>query len=375
MHEEQRQRTHDLLRKRGLEYALFSSAPAVTWLTGFTPPILTGPNPFAGGPALVWYASGEWTLLVLDNHADAARKTGCAVVSYPGYTISAPIESQSQLFKTLRSILDSTNARQIGVEQYSLPLLLRSALPDHATLLPIDDALVPLRMIKTDEELVKLRANFALSDCGQAAARLAVRPGASELDVWAALESAILRAAKRRVPIGNDCTVGRRAHQGGWPFDIPILMNDSFVVDLSTQLDGYWSDSCATDYASEPDAHQQAMHRTVTSALELAISLVRPGAIASTIDRQVRAFIIDAGYPVYPHHTGHGIGVTGHEEPRIVPYNDIPLEAGMVIMLEPGIYFPEQTAIRLEDALLVTTHGAELLTSHDKHMLGDDSAP
>ena len=110
------------------------------------------------------------------------------------------------------------------------------------------------------------------------------------------------------------------------------------------------------------------MHRVVTQALELAISLVRPGARANEIDRRVRQFIAEAGYPVYPHHTGHGVGVSPHEQPRIVPYNDMAIEAGMVLMLEPGIYFPGEAAIRLEDALLVTPDGAEVLTHHDKSL-------
>jgi Xaa-Pro aminopeptidase len=232
-------------------------------------------------------------------------------------------------------------------------------------LIPLDGALVPLRMLKTDEELAKLRANFALTDAGLAAARAAVRPGASELDVWAALEAAILKAAGRRVPIGNDCTVGRRAHRGGWPLDVAILPGDSFVVDLSTQLDGYWSDSCATYYAGAPSDRQVALHRTVSAALDLAISLARPGVVAGEIDRQVRAYMAGAGYPVYFHHTGHGVGVTGHEEPRIVPYSEIALASGMVIMVEPGVYFPDETAIRLEHALLITASGAEVLTRHD----------
>ena len=110
------------------------------------------------------------------------------------------------------------------------------------------------------------------------------------------------------------------------------------------------------------------MHRTAATALELAISLVKPGAVSGEIDRRVRQFIVDAGYPVYFHHTGHGVGVTGHEEPRIVPYNDMPLAPGMVVLLEPGIYFPGKTAVRLEDAVLVTDTGAEVLTKHDKSL-------
>jgi Xaa-Pro aminopeptidase len=368
MHEEQRQRAHELLRSRGIERALFSTPASVTWLTGFAPPILLGPNPFAGGPPLVWYTAGEWSLIVLDAHAEMAAASGLPVTSYLGYTIEAPIDGPGQLLATLRQVAGDARGGQLGIEQQSLPLFLRDALPANAEIVLIDGALVPLRMIKTAEELIKLRANFALSDVGQAAARAAVRPGQTELDVWAALESAIQRAAGRRVPIGNDCTVGWRAHSGGWPLDVAIEPGDSFVVDLSTQMHGYWSDSCATYYAGEPSQRQVAMHNTVAEALEFAIALVRPGAVAGEIDRQVREFVARAGYPLYFHHTGHGIGVGQHEEPRIVPYSDRRLAPGMVIMLEPGIYYPNETAIRLEDAVLVTESGAEILTRHDKSL-------
>ena len=259
-------------------------------------------------------------------------------------------------------------AGRIGVEERALPLFLRAALPEQATLVPIDGALVPLRMRKTAEELEKLRQNFVLNDLGQAAARAAVRVGATELDVWAAMQSAIQRAAGQRVALGNDCTVGRRGHIGGWPLGVVIEPGDSFVLDLSTQLHGYWSDSCATYYASDPSPRQIAMHQTVSDALELAVSLLRPGAIASEIDHQVREFMRRAGYPVYGHHTGHGIGVGPHEEPRLVPYSNLRIEPDMVMMVEPGIYFPDETAIRLEHAVLVTGGGVEILTRHDKRL-------
>ena len=367
MHEEQRQRAHDYLKSQGHSYALFASPASVTWLTGFAAPVQLGPHPFAGGPALAWYAGGEWTLIVLDGYAAAAAESGVEVLGYLGYTIEAPIAGHDHLLAALRGVAGAAAGR-IGVEERALPAYLLAALPAGAALAPIDGALVPLRTIKTAEEQAKLRANFALTDVGLAAARQAIRPGRREIEVWTEIHAAIQLAAGRRVPLGNDCTVGRRAHSGGWPLDVEIQPGDSFVVDLSTQLHGYWSDSCCTYYAGAPSPKQVAMHNTVLAALELAISLIRPGAISGAIDRQVRQFMIDAGYPVYFHHTGHAVGVTGHEEPRIVPYNDMPIEAGMVLMLEPGIYYPGETAVRLEDAVLVTESGAEVLTTHDKSL-------
>ncbi|MCS7221002.1 MAG: Xaa-Pro peptidase family protein [Anaerolineae bacterium] len=376
MHEEQRQRAHEHLKARGIERALLASLSSVKWLTGFSPPIQLGPNVFAGGPPLVWYEGGEFTLFVLDAYeADTATfnaQPGCAVVSYPGYTIERPITSAEHLTTALRWKLSGPHARgsKIGVEERELPAFLWKTLRDtfgEADLVPIDGWLDPLRRVKTAEELAKLKENFALTDIGHAAARQAVQAGQREIDVWTAVHTAIQRAAGRRVPLGNDCLVGyRQANISGWPLDLGLRPHDSLIVDLSTVLHGYWSDSCATYYAVEPTPQQIAMHRTVERALEFAISLVRPGAVAREIDRQVRQFIADAGYPVYPHHTGHGIGVTSHEAPRIVPYNDEVLEEGMVILLEPGIYLPGETAVRLEDAVLVTADGAELLTHHDK---------
>lgn len=373
MHAEQRARAHKLLTDRHISRALFANPLSVTWLTGFAPPPQLGPTPFAGGPSLVWYEGGEFALIVVDAYADEAAKGDCPVRGYRGYTVEEPLAGPAHLADTLSQVVGAGGAMAgpVGVEAGSLPVslytVLRAALRDDAEMAPVDGWLTPLQAVKTDEELAKLRENFALTDIGHAAARRAVRSGQREIDVWVAIESAIQQAAGQRVPVGNDCVVGyRQDNSGGWPRDLEIRPQDAVIVDLSTLRHGYWSDSCATYYAGEPTPQQRDMHRTVADALAFAISLVKPGAVCSEIDRAVRRFIAAAGYPVYPHHTGHSVGVSGHADPRIVPYNDQVVEAGMVLMLEPGIYYPGVTGVRLEDAVLVTATGAEILTHHDK---------
>jgi Xaa-Pro dipeptidase len=377
MHQEQRQHAHTYLKAKGIERALFANPSTVKWLTGFAPPVQVGANFFAGGPPLVWYEAGHFTLLVVDAYAtDTAafdRQGDGAVITYPGYTIEQPLAGADHLTLALRQAVGKSGAGKIGVEERDVPAyflaIVREVLSGGAEVISVDGWLEPLRRVKTAEELTKLRENFALTDIGHAAARQAMAAGKREIDVWTEIHSAIQQAAGRRVPLGNDCVVGYRENNiGGWPLEYEIRPHDSLIVDLSTILHGYWSDSCATYYAGEPTSQQIAMHRTAAEALELGISLIKPGAVAKEIDQKLRRFMAAAGYPVYPHHTGHGIGVIGHEAPRLVPYNDETLQEGMVIMLEPGIYLPGETSVRLEDAVLVTADGAEVLTRHDKSL-------
>lgn len=375
MHQEQRQRTQELLKTRGIDRALFANFASVKWLTGFSAPIQLGTSVFAGGPPIVLYESGHWTLIVMDSHEPYAgmfhHEPNCALVSYSGQTLDQPLTGGVKLRGLLRSVLGNSLSGKIGVELRDTPGDIALTLHEigAAELIPTDTWLEPYRMIKTPEEIKKLRDNFHLTDIGHAAARQAVRPGTLEINIWNAAHAAIEGEAGQRVPLGNDCVVGHRnQNSGGPPLDFLVLPNDSMIVDLSTVLHGYWSDSCATYYAGEPSAKQRAMHQTIERALDFAISLVRPGAVAREIDGQVREFVRREGYPVYPHHTGHSLGVTAHENPRIVPYDDHILEPNMVIMLEPGIYYPGETAVRLEDAVLVTADGAEVLTKHDKRM-------
>jgi Xaa-Pro aminopeptidase len=379
MHHSQRDRTRELLRSRGIDRALFANFFSVKWLTGVALPIQVGPNFFAGGPPVVWYDDGHFTLILIDSYAGEAaafdREADGSVVTYLGYTIEQPIAGAAQLTAAFRQVLAQSvvGRGSIGLEQGDATVLLqnelRDTLPGIGELVPIDGWLEPLRMVKTDEEIAKLRDNFALTDLGHAAARRAVAVGKREIDVWTEIHDVIQQAAGHRVALGNDCVVGyRQSNMGGWPLDYEIRESSTLIVDLSTILYGYWSDSCATYYPREPTPQQIAMHRTVAETLEFAISLIRPGAVAREIDQKVRQFIADAGYPVYPHHTGHGVGVMGHEGPRLVPYNDEVLAENMVILLEPGIYFPGETGVRLEDAVLVTSDGVEVLTHHDKSL-------
>ena len=369
MHQAQRQQAHALLQDRHIDQAIFGRRETITWLTGFATPIQTGPNVFAAGGPLLLYSDGRFTLIVVNQQEELAaafgRESDGRVIAYEGYSLEPSIPSAANLVAALKSAgLGSTGT--IGVERAYVGDLVTGGL-DRASITGIDGWLEPLRAVKTGEEIALLRRNFALTDSGHAAARAAVAPGQREIDVWNAAHSAIQAEAGRRVPLGNDCVVGRRQNNiGGWPEDLELHPGESLIVDLSVILDGYWSDSCATYYAGQRSAEQAAIHQVVREALRFAGSLLKPGAVAGEVDRQVRDYIRERGYIPYPHHTGHGVGTSAHESPRLVPGCADVLQAGNVVAVEPGIYFPGETGVRLEDVFLITANGAEVLTHHDK---------
>ncbi len=367
MHQEQRQRAAQLLDETGVEMALFTDHDSVRWLTGLNLP----------APALLFFERGSFTLFADEGFSDASSfssEPDCAHISFVGYTIDQPIDAPSRLAEALRDLLANGSGKsgRVGVEDKSLPLALWQTFLDArpgCEPLSLEGSLLPLRAVKTDEELARIREGFRLVTIGHDAGRKAVRLGQREIDVWTEVQTAVEREAGKWMQMGNDCIVGHRpANMSAAPLDFEIIANDALILDLSVVVDGYWTDSCATYYAEQPTAQQYQMHKFVEEALAYAVSLIRPGVVAQEVDKMVRSFMANGGYEVYPHHTGHGIGLTGHEEPRIVPYNQERFQEGNVIMLEPGIYIPSVTSIRLEDSFLVTANGAEPLSHHDKSL-------
>jgi Xaa-Pro aminopeptidase len=183
MHNEQRQRAHDFLRMHDIQRALFANPYTVTWLTGYAAPLQLGPGPFAGGPPLVWYDADKFTLIVLER----SDTTGVdvPVVTYAGNTVETPIRSAENLEQIVHDLIGKGHPGQLGLEHHHLPVF---TLPPsaHAYGVAIDGWLDELRMVKTAEELAKLRRSFALTDLAHAVARKSTRVGVREIDVWTA---------------------------------------------------------------------------------------------------------------------------------------------------------------------------------------------
>ena len=221
-------------------------------------------------------------------------------------------------------------------------------------------ALRALRIRKTPAEVA------ALAEAGAAIDRVHSRvpdflvPGRTEADVAADIAEAIVAEGHSEVAF---VIVGSGPH-GADPHhsysDRELRVGDIVVVDIGGAYEpGYNSDSTRTYSIGEPNAEVAQQYSVLQRAQRAAVGAVRPGVTAEEVDAAARGVLAEAGLAEYfVHRTGHGIGLSVHEEPYIVAGNDLPLEAGMAFSVEPGIYFPGRWGARIEDIVVVGEDGA-----------------
>ncbi len=146
-----------------------------------------------------------------------------------------------------------------------------------------------------------------------------------------------------------------------------ICHGDTLVIDFGSTWQGYSSNETCTLFMGTPDKEQKKVFQIVKDAHDRAIECVRPGVKASDVDNAAREIINNAGYgDNFGHGTGHGVGLEIHEKPVISSSSDAVLDDGMVITIEPGIYIPDWGGVRIEDMVLVTDNGCEVLTYSSK---------
>lgn len=338
---------------------LVSADPAtVTWLTGVAVEIEWGPSPFSAAPVVVLSPGGDVTLVVSEDEAPAAG-ADVRALTFPGFALEDVDRAQALLELTLDAV---GSGGPIAADLHALPGSLVAALGP-GRLRDVRRALQDARAVKDPDEIEAIRAATEIADAGQAAARAGLRPGADELSLWTETRAAMEHLARSRLPVLADFVTGERtAEVGGPPSGREVGEGDLLLVDLVPRLGAYWADSCATVALGGPPAAARSAHAAALGALEAAKAAIRPGVTAGEVDRTARERMETVGG--YPHHTGHGLGATVHEAPRIVPGSAVALAEGMVIALEPGAY-GENWGVRVEQVVVVTADGCDVLSGHD----------
>jgi Xaa-Pro aminopeptidase len=227
------------------------------------------------------------------------------------------------------------------------------------------------RMIKDDNELELIRAAVRLGATLFDRALEVLRPGAREVEVAAEMEHVARRAGAEEMSFPTIIASGARSALPHGRASEQVIASGGFVVcDFGVILAGYCSDQTRTVWVGAAPEGARNAYESVREAQEAAIAAVRPGINAGEVDAAARKVLRKAGLGRYfTHSTGHGVGLEIHEAPRVAAGQREVLKPGMVITIEPGVYFPGKWGVRIEDMVAVNEGGCEVLTPTSKDFL------
>jgi Xaa-Pro aminopeptidase len=368
------ERTHDALSRIGLECALFSDFYNISYLTGLTTFFENGPSPFSRGTAAALFLPGR-VALVAEGPAETAQVGEWAGFCSPfqGYNFEATTPPLDNFVRSLAVTVaqEAPSSGKIGLEKNFLPAAAfeqLQAIRPHVEWVELPyDLMMNVRAVKSPAELERLRSCARLAEVGQEAVRSLVRqPGLREIEIYSLAKAAMERSVGGRFALQNALHAGLNSASPfpGMPTNYATQAGDLIISDMVPYLNGYWGDTCSTyvvgGESAITDEHRR-MRQIADDAFREGFEAAKPEVTAGELDQIVRGYLERYGY-TYAHHTGHGIGVSNQDEPRIIINGPTVLEAGMVIVLEPPVYQPGFGGLRLERMFLITETGAELLS-------------
>jgi Xaa-Pro aminopeptidase len=272
----------------------------------------------------------------------------------PWYDSQSPARGPRQL-----ALLSAVNPAHTGLRIHDRP-----GDPYAATVV---NTVAGMRRQKDPDEVAVLRRCMRAGEAGQAWAREHVKPGMSELEVYCGVNSACIRAAGRAVVVYGDFAVSPGPERkGGPPTERVLEPGDMLILDFSVVIDGYRGDFTNTlVVGKQPTADQQRLYTLCMEAMAAGEKELRAERPCLTVYQAVRGVFEKAGVAdAFPHHAGHGLGLTHPENPYLVRHADETLLTGDVVTLEPGLYIAGIGGIRIEHNYLVTGQGYERLSNH-----------
>jgi Xaa-Pro aminopeptidase len=239
------------------------------------------------------------------------------------------------------------------------------------SLIPTSGVVEKLREIKTEEEIAAIKRAAAIGDIAFTHILNFIKPGITEKSVANELEFIMRREGATSSAYEIIVASGyRSALPHGIASDKVIEKGDMVTLDFGAYYNGYRSDLTRTVAVGEPNGKLKEVYQVVLQALNIGVTGIRPGLTTKEIDAIPRGYIQEKGYGDYfGHGAGHGIGLDIHENPFFSTQGKSQITAGMVVTLEPGIYIPDLGGVRIEDDLLVTENGNEVLTQSMRELI------
>ncbi len=311
---------------------------------------------------------------------------GALVVSEAGgtfltdgrYTTQASEEVRSFTVKEYRSkiqgIADEVGAlklRRVGIESRVMSLFFYNTIKSRLrgrSVVPVEEDLSLMRMVKDPGEIDALRESVRISEESFAETEPLLTASTREDEIAAELEYRMKKKGSGPLPFPIIVASGENgalphAHAG----PRRIAGGELVTIDFGAQYRGYHSDQTVTVLVGKDTPKQREVYDVVHGAQLRAIDSIRPGVSVRDVDKVARDYITERGYGDYfTHGTGHGVGLDIHEPPRLSPLGEEVLAECMVVKVEPGIYIPGWGGVRIEDMVLVTKTGTDVLTTISK---------
>ena len=341
------------LESHKLDSLLVTHLPNVRYLTGFT-----------GSNAALLLTAATADLFTDPRYTiQAGQQVSCRVRIARGPLLERVVDRVSKL-RLRRLGFESTQLR------YDQHALLAERLPSAVKFRPCARFVETFRMVKSPAEIELIRQSVQTNSAALEAAAGTLRPGitetafAAEIDYRSRQLDAEAPAFETIVASG-----ARSALPHARPAPVAMAAGAGVLVDIGAVRAGYCSDMTRMFHLGKVPARFASAHQATLDAQLAAVAAVRAGVTTGDVDRAARKVLKAAGLAAnFVHSTGHGLGLEIHEAPRIGAGDRTVLLAGMVITIEPGVYFENQFGIRIEDTVVVTESGCEVLTPTGKEL-------
>lgn len=283
------------------------------------------------------------------------------------------ISDEENPYDIIDKSIDSLSGK-LGIEgdvlAYNRSIAFENRFPE-TQLTDIQGILSGIRTAKSPEEIKEIQVAIDLIEEVLKQGINKVQPGMTEVELTAELEFLMRQLGADGPSFSTIVLSGEKAAlPHGVPGERKIQQGDLLLIDFGVIKNGYCSDITRTFAIGEPSSHQRELYELVLKATNTGIEAVQAGVPLKDIDRAARKVIEDAGYGDYfNNRIGHGMGIDVHEAPSVHATNEALAEKGMVFTIEPGIYIPGDTGIRIEDNVYINPEGkVEVLTSFPKEL-------
>src|SRR5688572_13232191 len=346
------------LNDSGLDAVILNPGPTLSHLTGLHFHLMER-------PVVLLFAKDQDPAIVLPElelQKVASLPYKLQVFPYP----ENPSEWDTAFRKATQTL--SLDGKRIGVDPRQLRLLefrhVKAGAPE-ADYPDGSDVLSDLRLKKEKAEVEAMRRAVKIAQDALEATIPLIKIGMAEKELSSELVVQLLKqGSEPEMPFAPIISGGlNSANPHASPTERKLQAGDLLVIDWGATYDGYISDLTRTFAVGEVDDEYKRIYKIVQEANAAGRTAAKPGVPCANVDKAARDVIEKAGYGVYfTHRTGHGIGMEGHEEPYMRGDNMQLLEPGMAFTVEPGIYLPGRNGVRIEDNVVITEDGADVLS-------------